>query len=254
MPGPTWLLFIYSIPPKPDYLRVKVRRRLQQIGAAPLKNSVYVRANDRDAMEDFGWLAREIEADGGSAIICASEFLDGISDAEVRRLLRGENAQAPARERRSGPDTVAPGRSWVTRKDVFVDRIASAWLIRRWIDPKATFRFVAERGYRPKGGELRFDMLNAEYTHVGSACTFEVLLERFALADRGLTAIAQIVHDIDCKDEKFRRAETAGIELLLRGITASHKSDGDRLKHGAALLDGLYAELMRPKGTSIVDR
>jgi hypothetical protein len=245
MSEPAWLLFIYSIPPKPDYLRVKVRRRLQQIGAAPLKNSVYVRTNDRDALEDFGWLAREIEADGGSAVICATAFLDGITDVEVKRLLKGEKVPAPPKRRAPGPDAVEPGRRWVTRKNVFVDRIASAWLIRRWIDPKATFKFVAARGYRPRAGELRFDMLDGEYTHVGSACTFEVLLDRFALADRGLTVIAQIVHDIDCKDAKFGRPETAGIALLLRGITGSHPSDRARLEHGAALLDGVYQEVMR---------
>jgi hypothetical protein len=230
---------------------VKVRRRLQQIGAAPLKNSVYVRANDPDALEDFGWLAREIEADGGSAIIATSEFVDGITDTEVKRLLRGERGTPAARMREAGPDKVSPGRTWVTRKDVFVDRIASAWLIRRRIDPRAKFKFVAARGYRPRPGELRFDMLDAEYTHVGGGCTFERLMERFALKDRGLTALAEIVHDIDCKDDKFGRPEAAGVAVMLRSLAESHPDDQARLEAGAAILDGLYAELLKGRRRSV---
>lgn len=244
---PSWLLLIYSIPPKPDYLRVKVRRRLRRIGAAALKPSVYVRRNDAEGREDFTWLAREIEADGGTAILCAAELIDGVSDADVRRLLRGEKHPPVPRAIAIGPDRVKPGRTWVTRKGVFVDRIASAWLIRNHIDPDARFKFVGERGYRPRPGELRFDMLNGEYTHLGGACTFERLLERFTLRDRGLALISQIVHDIDCKDNKFRRPEAPGVALLLRGIAQPDVSDRARLEHGARLLDDLYAELSRSR-------
>src|SRR5262249_30288366 len=87
------------------------------------------------------------------------------------------------------------GRTWVTRKGIHVDRIASAWLIRRFIDPKARFKFVPGKGYKPESGELRFDMFEAEFTHEGDLCTFEVLIAKTALEDRALRAIAEIVHD-----------------------------------------------------------
>src|SRR5205807_6991598 len=103
------------------------------------------------------------------------------------------------------------GRTWVTRRGVFVDRIASAWLIKRFIDPDARFKFVAPGGYVPRKGELRFDMFEAEYTHEGDRCTFETLVRRFRLRDPALRAIGEIVHDIDCKDAKFGRAEVTEI-------------------------------------------
>ena len=93
----------------------------------------------------------------------------------------------------------------MTREGVYVDRIASAWLIRRFIDPEARFKFVSGKGYRPQEGELRFDMFEAEFTHEGDKCTFEVLLERAGLKDSALRAIAEIIHDIDLKDDKFGR-------------------------------------------------
>jgi hypothetical protein len=125
--------------------------------------------------------------------------------------------------------------------------MASAWLIRRNIDPEARFKFVAPRGHRPEPGELRFDMYQAEYTHEGAACTFEVLLERFALRDPALRAIGEIVHDIDCKDGRFERPETAGIAALLAGIAASVPEDERRLERSAAVFESLLQHFTAPK-------
>jgi hypothetical protein len=124
---------------------------------------------------------------------------------------------------------------------VYVDRIASAWLIRRFIDPEARFKFVPAKGYTPAPGELRFDMFEAEYTHQGDRCTFQVLLEQAGLDDPGLRAIAEIVHDIDLKDAKFGRDEAAGIASLISGIARSHPSDEERLAQGVAAFENLYA-------------
>jgi hypothetical protein len=135
------------------------------------------------------------------------------------------------------------GHTWVTRRDVHIDRIASAWLIRRFIDPKARFKFTAAKGYKPKKGEVRFDMFEAEYTHEGDHCTFETLLQRAGLKDRALRAIGEIVHDIDCKDAKFGREEAPGIAALVRGLARAYPNDTDRLERGAATLDSLYASL-----------
>ncbi|MFH0822131.1 MAG: chromate resistance protein ChrB domain-containing protein [Pseudomonadota bacterium] len=137
------------------------------------------------------------------------------------------------------------GRTWVTRKGVYVDRMACAWLIRRFIDPDASFRFVSERGYRPKSGELRFDMFEGEFTHEGDLCSFEVLLKRFAVHDKALAEIGKIIHDLDLKEAKFRRPETAGVSALLDGIAASRKADDARLDRGAAMFDDLYEHFRR---------
>ena len=237
-----WLLFIHQIPPKPDYFRVKVRRRLHRIGAVPLKNSVYVLPASDEALEDFQWLRREIEADGGEATICEATFVAGMTDGELMSTFAFDRAAAgPAATGTRAPDRVPPGHTWVTRAGVFVDRIASAWLIRRFIDPAAQFKFVAARGYQPGADERRFDMFEAEYTHEGEHCTFETLCDRFALTDPALRPIAEIVHDIDCKDDKFGRPETAGVAALLQGIAAATTDDAERLSRGAALFDNLYA-------------
>ena len=310
-----WLLLVHQIPPKPDYLRMKVRRRLQRIGAVPIKSSVYVLPNDEATSEDFQWLLREIVADGGEGSICQAVFVDGLSDDEIialfhadrsasyaalrdavkvvvratawrkplsagrRRQLQAEVARfkhrlsdivaldffgTPARrsaeeaiatlEHRLHPAptgsaqaTVLPapqGRTWVTREGIFVDRIASAWLIRRCIDRTARFKYVPAKGYRPAPHELRFDMFEAEFTHVGDRCTFEVLLHRFGLAgDRVLAGIAEIVHDIDVKDGKFDRAEATGVERLLAGIARTTSDDDLRRERGGVLFSQLYAAL-----------
>ena len=138
----------------------------------------------------------------------------------------------------------APGplnnRTWVTRKGVQIDRIASAWLIRRFIDQGARFKFVPSSGYEPEAGELRFDMFEGEFTHRGDRCTFEVLLAHAALSDPALGAIGEIVHDVDLKDDKYGRAETAGVKSLITGIATPGADDEQRLARGAVLLDGLY--------------
>jgi hypothetical protein len=121
-----------------------------------------------------------------------------------------------------------------------VDRIASAWLIRRFIDPDARFKFVAAKGYRAEPDELRFDMFDAEFTHEGDLCTFEVLLGRLNIGDNALRQIAEIIHDIDLKESKFARSETAGIALIVNAICTKHKGDSDRIERGTVLLDDLY--------------
>ncbi len=310
-------MLIHQIPPRPSYLRVKVGRRLQDVGAVAVKNSVYVLPRSDESLEDFQWIRREIVAGGGDASVCEARFVEGLSDAAVEALFNAarqadhaalasearalqasasrKGKRAPSKEKVaaavvrlrqwlaeiaevdffSGPgrDTVegllsaleaglrppAPkaepgaavlkdvrGRTWVTRTGVHVDRIASAWLIRRFIDPDARFRFVRAQDVA-KPGELRFDMFEAEFTHEGDRCTFEVLLRRFALGDRALTRIGEVVHDIDLKDGKFNHPETAGLDHLVAGIAMRHKDDEARLRDGAAALDALYEYFKRKR-------
>jgi hypothetical protein len=126
-----------------------------------------------------------------------------------------------------------------------VDRIGSAWLIRRFIDHTARFKFVPAKGYRTEPGELRFDMYQGEFTHEGDRCTFETLLLRFGLTDPALRALGEIVHDVDCKDDKFGRAEAAGIASLIDGLALAYPDDAERLERGAAVFEGLYAYISR---------
>jgi hypothetical protein len=237
------LLFLHQLPPKPDYLRVKVRRRLRGLGAALIKNTVYVLPNTEESLEDFEWLREEIEAEGGSALIAEAAFVAGISDEEVQSMLESERVRPEPDDAGAAQpaERVERGRTWVTREGIFVDRIASAWLIRRFIDPDARFKFVPSRGYKPNAGELRFDMVGGEFTHVGDACTFQTLLQRFRVTDRALAAIGEVVHDIDCKDEKYNRPETAGIFGLLRGIAEASAGDDARLERGSVVFEDLYA-------------
>jgi len=139
-------------------------------------------------------------------------------------------------------------RVWVTRQGVQIDRIASAWLIRRFIDEAARFKFVPGTGYAVEPGELRFDMFEGEFTHRGDRCTFEVLLADAGLDDPALAAIAEIIHDIDLKDGKYGREEAAGVRSLVAGIASSHNDDTQRLARGAVLLDDLYSSFAGNQG------
>lgn len=313
--GERWLLLIHQLPPKPDYFRVKIWRRLQRLGSVAIKNSVYVLPKNEQTQEDFQWVLREIAEGGGEASLCEARFVEGLSDDQVKALFQaarsadyGQIAEEARRladvplpqgqqedgrrsqleidlarlkrrladvvavdffgaqgresadglvsgvearlyEKRAGNQAAkhAPSRpdelkakTWVTRKGIHVDRMASAWLIRRFIDSEARFKFVPAKGYKPGPGELRFDMFDAEFTHEGDRCTLEVLMERGGLSDPALAPIAEIVHDIDLKDSKFGRQETPGIERLIAGICMAHKDDEARLARGEALFSDLY--------------
>jgi len=165
------------------------------------------------------------------------EAVEGLLAAVARALPRDGASAGEPLEVMERPSAA----TWVTRTGVHVDRIASAWLIRRFIDPAAAFKFVPAKGYAPRPGELRFDMFEAEFTHVGDRCTFETLLDRFSLTEPALHEIAEIVHDIDLKDAKFGREDAAGIERVLAGIAAAHADDEARLARGSQLFDELYA-------------
>jgi hypothetical protein len=320
LPAERWLLLIHQLPAKPAYLRVKVWRRLQGLGAVAVKATVYALPAKPEAQEDFEWLLREIVQGGGEAMICEARLVDGLTDQEVRALFdRARDADydelakevrtlaaaigddAPPEQRTEAKAQLARlkarlaqvtsidffgangreaaeglllelegrlcekeaaavltkpttsersfgelrARTWVTRTGVHVDRIASAWLIRRFVDPEARFKFVPAKGYVAEPGELRFDMFEAEFTHEGDRCTFEVLLERVGLGEPAFRAIAEIVHDIDLKDGKFGRPEADGIKTLIAGICAATGDDAERLVRGGAVFEDLHSHFRR---------
>ncbi|OGW48898.1 MAG: hypothetical protein A2Z50_03850 [Nitrospirae bacterium RBG_19FT_COMBO_42_15] len=131
---------------------------------------------------------------------------------------------------------------WVTRKKPFVDRMASAWLIKRFIDKKAVFRFIneGETGDIDKKA-VAFDVKAGEFTHRGDMCTFEVIIKVFNLKDKTVKKISEIVHEIDIKDGKYENPEARGIEDILVGLRKSVKDDSEALEKGMALFEMLYA-------------
>jgi hypothetical protein len=137
------------------------------------------------------------------------------------------------------------GRVWVTRRGIQVDRIASAWFIRRFIDPNARIRFIDPAAPAVRAGEITFDMQDADFTHEEDRCTFETLIYRLHLHDTALSRVAEIVHEIDIKDEKYSCVETGGVRQLLAGMLMANPSDEDRLDRGFALFDDLYQAFHR---------
>ncbi len=134
------------------------------------------------------------------------------------------------------------GKIWVTRRNPFVDRMASAWLIKQFVDKEAVFQFMEEREMANLDNNMiLFDVRGGEFTHVGDRCTFEIVLKSFGLKDKGLTKIAELIHEIDLKDGKYASPEAKGIEEILMGIRKMSKDDADALERGMAVFEPLYA-------------
>jgi len=150
--------------------------------------------------------------------------------------------------RRPGVLSVADyqSRRWVTRRNLHIDRLASAWLISRFIDRRPRFYFVGDD--EALEGAIPFDMFGAEFTHQGEDCTFETLLKRFGLTDvRGLGDLAQIVHDVDLKDDKFNRLEAAGLNAVISGMSENLHDDRQLLQQSGVIFDGLFALLAKQR-------
>jgi hypothetical protein len=310
-----WLLIIHQIPPKPDYFRVKIWRRLQQVGAVAIKQSVYVLPNSEACNEDFIWILKEINNGGGDANLSEATFLEGITDDQIVALFQdarqsdyeklvqetdnlkkdleesaaGMNLKIKSRlgklkkrlndivaidffeasQRIAAENAVADlsaklkgsgktpqqlkimkdltGKTWVTRKNIYADRMASAWLITRFIDKNATFKFVETKKYALQKNEVRFDMFEAEFTHEGDMCTFEVLIRQFKIKNKALQAVSEIIHDIDLKDGKFARKEALGLSIMLSGINAAYGTDDERLRASSEAFDNFYIFFNRNK-------
>ncbi|WP_422051148.1 chromate resistance protein ChrB domain-containing protein [Sphingomonas leidyi] len=305
---------LHQIPAKPPYLRVKVWRRLQAIGAVPLKNAVHVLPLGAERETAFRELRDEIVSSGGEAILIEARLMLGLSDSELRGLFDAardadyeelaqsarnlldtgpvtgteierlqkrlaevealdffgahgrQAAEAALREldakRYAHPDVSRSdaadtpdsasltNRIWVTRRGVHVDRIACAWLIRRFIDPQATFKFVDGKSYAAEHRELRFDMADAEFTHEGDRCSFETLILRAGLdEDEALVAIGEMIHELDIGDGKFARPETTGLGAMLSGVCASTDEDLERIAKASDALEQFHAffSSRRPK-------
>lgn len=135
-------------------------------------------------------------------------------------------------------------RLWVTRPRPGVDRMASAWLIRRFIDPRARFAFGAERSVVPANG-VAFDMFGVDFSHHGGGCTFETLCAVFGLRAPAISRLAAIVHDLDLKDGRFGAPECAAVGAVIEGLQLAHQDDAVLLDHGMTLFESLYRSFER---------
>lgn len=310
-----WLLFVHQLPSTPSNLRVRTWRRLQQLGAIPIKQAVYVLPDTPNAREDFEWLKTEVKATGGDASVFAADNVDAWSDdtlvEEFRRARqeayaglardvelalkrstggrRPRGTRAPAVRRLLGifserltaiegidffgsagrdrvttllqqlenraSDTSRPmtspapagsgeapsyqSRFWITRPRPGVDRMASAWLIRRFIDPQARFGFAADRQAVPPGG-VPFDMFGVDFSHQGDGCTFETLCAVFGIREPAMSRVAAIVHDLDLKDARFGAPEAATIGAMIEGLQLAYADDDALLAQGMTMFDSLY--------------
>lgn len=316
--GRRWLLFVHQLPPRASTLRVRVWRRLQQIGAVVIKQAVYALPDSPGAREDFEWLKAEVEGASGHASVFAAESIDTWSDdalveefrrsrqdayAELARdaeqVLGKQSARStrtrgrrPATQRlldafrqrfaaiervdffgsagrdqvltlleqlgeRLSRDGSAPAskthatwgktdkidayqrRVWVTRPRPGVDRMASAWLISRFIDSEARFSFAPDREAAPRD-TVPFDMFGVEFSHRGDDCTFETLYKAFEVSEAAVRRIADIVHDLDLKDSRFGAPETAAIGAVIEGLQIVHPDDDVLLAQGMTLFEALY--------------
>jgi hypothetical protein len=177
------------------------------------------------------------------------DYFGAPGGAEVRRLeeaiaMRTRRPETAAREPKPTLDlTKLQGRRWVTRPRPHVDRIASAWLIKRFIDPTATFVFASPAEF--PADAIPFDAPNVELSHHGEDCTFETLMKRARLRDRRLARLAEVVHEADLRDGKYRHEEARGIDVAVRALLAASPDDHQVLASGMTLFEGLYATTPR---------
>jgi hypothetical protein len=179
-----------------------------------------------------------------------------IRDIDYFQSSRGEDLQqllqkAKALESpKNKPETIIRlraedyrSKSWVTRPRPEIDRVGSAWLIRKFIDPSAKFVFANAPAEFPKA--IPYDMFEVEFSHHGDYCTFETLIQRFGIRDRAVLRLAELIHDADLEDDKFRRVEGFGIEQIFKGWAKQGLSDQEILAKGFECFDALYAQFKR---------
>ena len=173
-----------------------------------------------------------------------TDFFNCPRAQDVEMLLRKMEGTQPGEA--SVPKVVTRdyrGRTWVTRPRPEIDRVGSAWLIRKFIDPKAKFIFAKK--IPANGRVVSFDMLEADFSHQGDDCTFETLLKRFRIQDKMLRKMSEMIHDTDLDDDKFDRAECIGIDRVLKGWAREGISDQEILRRGFQCFDALHAFVRR---------
>ena len=216
-----------------------------------------VRAKDygelRKALQSFIARRKKMDAEAAAAElerltrrfreVRAVDFFDSPRGHDVAMLLR--RAEGPKRSRQLETLDVKQyqGKTWLTRPRPEIDRVGSAWLISKFIDRKPKFVFASSADAFPNA--IPFDMLDAEFSHHGNCCTFETLIRRFAISDKSLAKIGEMIHDADLDDAKFQRVEAVGIDRVLKGWAKQGLSDEEILRRGFECFDALYTFLQR---------
>jgi hypothetical protein len=215
---------------------------------------VEARSKDYDAlMRDLKKLGRKDKHEGGQIArfrrrlqeIAAIDFFNSPLRSRAESLLESadsiaESKAIPASRIKSKKEYL--DRVWVTRPRPGIDRVSSAWLIRRFIDANAQFVFATNP--RQHADAIPFDMFQAGgFGHHGDDCTFETLRKEFAIRDPKVEAIAEMIHDADLSDEKFGRTEGVGLDRVLIGWAQQGISDDELLRRGMELIEGLYRSI-----------
>lgn len=313
-----WLVFSSSLTVRQQALRVKVWRRLAAVGAMPLKNSLWLLPDAEPCREQLFWLAQEVEAEGGEAVVLECAGLGNVSCDDARGLFRAARdadyaqleqeaaahaaslaaapkGEAPPREVRaflrkalrrlaairdldyfpSGRGEAAAlalealgarlegeaegeppvcraadyaARTWATRENPYIDRLASFWLVRRRIDPGASIRFLAPDEAIPADC-VGFDMPQAEFTHRGPLVTFEVLVRDFGIRDAAVRRLMGVVKAIDLASDLMEEtgeegglpAEARAVKDVLDGLVKISANDAELLERALTLFDALAA-------------
>jgi len=171
------------------------------------------------------------------------DFFDSARGHDVAMLLRRAEGRSTARQLAVLDAKQYQGKTWLTRPRPEIDRVGSAWLISKFIDRKPKFVFAPSADAVP--GAIPFDMLDAEFSHHGNYCTFETLIRRFAISDKVVAKIGEMIHDADLDDARFQRVEAVGIDRVLKGWAKEGLSDKEILRRGFECFEALYSFLQR---------
>jgi len=194
---------------------------------------------DESFAEDFERLTRQFDE------IRKIDFFDSPRSQDIQMLLKRAANLRTAKPKASVPLALRKflGKTWLTRPRPQIDRVGSAWLIRKFIDPKASFVFASDPGKYPDA--IPYDMFEVEFSHHGDDCTFETLAKRFGITDKAVLKIAEMVHDTDLEDRKFQTTECFGIDQVLKGWAKKGLSDDELLERGGECFDALYQQLKK---------
>jgi hypothetical protein len=171
------------------------------------------------------------------------DFFDSPRGHDIAMLLRRATGPKRVRQLETLDARQYQGKTWLTRPRPEIDRVGSAWLISNFIDRKPKFVFASSADAFPNA--IPFDMLDAEFSHHGNCCTFETLIRRFAISDKSLVKIGEMIHDADLDDARFQRVEAVGIDRVLKGWAKQGLPDKEILPRGFECFDALYAFLQR---------
>lgn len=212
-----------------DYAELK--KALQQFLARGTKTDAEAKAAELERLTRQFREIREVD------------FFDSPRGHEVAMLLR--RAEGPKRVRQAGllDPKHYQGKTWLTRPRPEIDRVGSAWVIAKFIDAKPKFVFAPRADAIP--GVIPFDMLDAEFSHHGNNCTFETLTKRFAIQDKAVAKIGEMIHDADLDDDRFQRVEAIGIDRVFKGWGKQGLADEEILRRGFDCFDALYLYLQK---------